>query len=53
MPCIHLAWELPSKTCGEKVDGRIEVMEDKQEDASSYWLTLSKWEDTEDFKRKY
>jgi hypothetical protein len=29
-----------------KIDGRIEVMEDMEEDVRSYWMTLRKRDDT-------
>jgi hypothetical protein len=35
-----------------KIEGRIEVMEDEEEDVSCYRMTLRKREDTGDWKRK-
>ena len=37
---------------GGKIEGRIEVKGRLEEDVSSYWMTLSKREDTVDLKRK-
>jgi hypothetical protein len=36
-----------------KLEGRIEMREDEEEDVSSYWMTLRKREDTGNLKRKH
>jgi len=36
-----------------KIEGRIEWWEDEEEDVSSYRVTLMKWEDTGNWKRKH
>jgi hypothetical protein len=36
-----------------KIEERIDVTERQKENVSSYWMTLRKREDTEDWERKH
>jgi hypothetical protein len=36
-----------------KIEGRIKVREDEEEDVSSYWMTLGKGENTVNWRRKH
>jgi hypothetical protein len=50
-PCVEAAF-LRHVTEG-KVEGRIEVTKDEEQDVRSYWMTLRKREDAGNCRRKH